>query len=301
MTYRKPIDPPDPGCSNVVECALADPDPLALLLLLVAGSVVLLFVTLAVAHIAGARSLLEEERSRVATEARAFADFARQVADVDVSTQPVTDGGPTVTSTLGRTGPDDGLDEVRAAYRDTVMSVPHYEAEYDESLPTNMRLEFGEDVANAVEDGGALTPQLKGTLVERSRTAHRQRVDLLGQLEGESEALDDAEGALRRCRRSASRIENADLEAQPFDDLVVEWRLLEDRKETAEAVLADRQETIQERSRRSGTRTRSGPSLEEYLYDPLSATYPVLAEATSLVERIEAAQQRIERALSSRT
>lgn len=299
MVYRKPISPPESTCSDVVECAVTNPDPVALVLLLAAASVVLLFVTLALAHVAGARSLLEDERTRVADEAEAFAAFARRVADVEVAAAPVTDGGPATTA-LRTPQPDGGLDEVRDAYRETVMGVPHYRAEYDESLPTNMGLEFGEDVADAVDDGPGLTPQLRATLVERSRTAQRQRIELLHQLGTEAEALDDAETTLDRCRRSATRLEDADLDDRSFDDLVAEWRLLEDRRQTAETTLTERQETVQERTRETGTRP-GGPSFEQYLYGPMDVTYPVLSEGTSLIERLERARSQVERALASRT
>jgi hypothetical protein len=298
MAYRKPISPPESTCSEFLECALTNPDPVAVVLFVAAASIVLLFVTIALAHVTGARSLLDEERGRIADEAEAFEAFARRVADVDVETTPVADGGPAMTTAMETSQAGDGLEAVRDAYRETVMAVPHYEAEYDESLSTNMSLEFGEDVASAVARGSALTPQLKGTLVERSRTARRQRRALLRQLDGEAEALDEAETTLEHCRRSASRIEDTDLADCSFDELAAEWRLLEDRRVAAEALLEERQETVQERERETGSRP-GGPSFEEYLYEPLDATYPVLAETTSLVERIESARSRVERALSS--
>lgn len=300
MTFRKPISPPEPTCSEFLECALTNPDPVQLALLVGAAGVLLLFLTLALGHIAGARSLLEEERERIADEAEAFASFTRRIAEVDVATARVTDGGPAMTTALEAPQSDGEIQTVKDAYRDTVMSVPHYEAEYDESLRTNMSLEFGDDVANAVDRDETLTPQLKGTLIDRSRTARRQRVVLLGQLDGERDALEDAETSLRHCRRSADRIEDASFEDSSFDELAAEWRLLEDRRQAAEALLEDRQETITHRERETGIRP-GGPSFEEYLYDPMDVTYPVLSEATSLVERIEAARRRVENALASST
>lgn len=298
MPYQKPISPPETSCPDVVDCVLANPDPAQLALLVAAASTLLLFLTFAITHIAGARSLLGEERTRITDETEAFAAFASRVAEIDVAAAPVTDGGPVVRTTFDGPQADDGIDAVREAYRDTVMAVPHYEAEYDESLATNMQLEFGEDVANAVDRGETLTPQLKGTLVERSRTARRQRTALLRQLRGESEALDEAETTLRHCHRSADRIEEAALEDASFDDLTAEWRLLEDRRQAAESLLQERQETIKTRSQE---RDAGGPSFEEYLYEELDVTHPVLAEATSLVERIQQSRNRVERALASRT
>lgn len=300
MPYRKPISPPEPTCSDVIECAMTNPDPVQVALLVAAAGIVLLFLVLALSHIKGARSLLDAERERIADEAEAFATFASRVTEIDVAAEPVTDGGPARTLALDAPPPpDDGIEAVKDAYRDTVMAVPHYEEEYDESLATNMRMEFGDDVSEAVDDGGPLSPQLKRTLVERSRTAQRQRRALRAQLDGESEALDDARTTLRHCRQSADRIEEASLEDCSFDELAAEWRLLEDRRRAAEALLEDRQETIQHRDREAGVRP-GGPSFEEYLYDPLETTYPILSEATNLVDRLEDARRRVERTLATR-
>lgn len=279
---------------------MTNPDPMALVALLAASGVVLLFVTLALAHIDAARSLLEEERTRIADEAAAFGAFARRVADVEPATTPVTDGGPTASTSLETTPGDDSLAAVREAYRETVMDVPHYDEEYDESLARNMSLEFGEDVAGAVENGTPLTPQLKATLVERSRTARRQRASLLTKFEEEAEALDDAERTLATCRRTAERIRDADLARYSFDELAAEWRLLAERQSDAEALLEQRQRTVQERERTTGTRP-GGPSFEEYVYGPMDVTHPVLAAGTTVADRLDDARERVERALASAT
>jgi hypothetical protein len=300
MAYRKPISPPDSTCSNVVDCAVTNPDPVALAMLVAAALAFLLLLTVAVSHVTEARSLLDEERTRIADEAEAFATFARRVADVETATTPVTDGGGTATTALGTAPPDDRLERVRDAYRDTVMAVPHYDAEYGESLPRNMGLEFGEDVAVAVEEGGDLTPQLQATLVERSRTARRQRTALLGQLETEAEALDDAEATLERCRRTAERLGDDPLDGYSYDELLAEWRLLEDRKDDADALLTERQQTLQERDRSTASH-HDGPTFEQYLYGPMEPTHPVLAAGTSVVDRLDAAGRRVLRVLASRT
>lgn len=298
-SFSKPVDPPDQACSSVVECTVSNPDPMAVVLLLAFAGVVLVFLAFAVAHISTARSLLEEERARIADEAEAFASFGRRVAAVDVPDQPRADGGPTATKTLETPG-GDGIDAVREAYRDTVMSVPHYEVEYDESLARNMHHEFGADVAGAVERGGSLTPQLQATLVDRSCTAHDQRVSLLRQFETEDEALDAADRTLQRCRRSADRITDAPLERYTYDELFAEWRLIDDRQTAADAVLAERQETVQDRDRANGT-SGDEPSFEEYLYGPMEVTYPVLAAGTAVAERLGDARVRVSRALASRS
>lgn len=297
MPYRKPISPPEPGCTQFFECLLSNPDPAALLLLATGAGVFLVLALAALAHITGARSLLECERDRVTAEAEAFGAFARRVADLETSGTSATVESPGATTALETATADTRLQQVREAYRETVMSVDHYGDEYDEPLATNMAIEFGEDVATAVGNGRALTPQLKSTLVERSRGARRQRILLLGQLETEAEALDDAGTELAKARRSADRLEEADLDGYTFEELTAEWHLLEDRRRETEAVLAERQETVQTRDR-DGRRTSNSPSFEEYLYEPLAVTYPVLSDGATLLDRLEATRSKVARALA---
>ena len=296
MVHRQP-PPPEAVCTGF-ECLLAE--PLALFLFAAGTGVFALLLALAVAHLADARDVLAEERSRIRAEARAFATFADRLTEVEVSaTGAVTKapGTATVLDTTATTGTD--LTKVKDVYRETVMSVPHYEEEYREPLPMNMGIEFGEDVASAVQGNTGLTPQLKHTLVERSRTARDQRMTLLRQLEGETEALDDAERELAKARRSARRVEQAPLEEYSFDQLTAEWHLLSDRERECKTVLTERQESIRERDRET-RRVNSGPTFEEYLYDPLEVTYPVLDAGTDLLERVRAVRTRVENVLATR-
>jgi hypothetical protein len=78
-SFNKPIDPPEQPCSSVVECTVTNPDPMAVVLLVALAGLLLVFLAFALAHIKTARSLLAEERERIAAEAEAFASFARRV------------------------------------------------------------------------------------------------------------------------------------------------------------------------------------------------------------------------------
>lgn len=297
MVHRQP-SPPEAVCTGF-ECLLAE--PLALFLFAAGTGVFVLLLALAIAHLTDARDILAEERSRIRDEAEAFASFADRIAEIDVSTAGAATAtkAPGATTVLDAATTGGDLARVRDAYDETVMSVPHYEDEYREPLAMNMGIEFGEDVASAVQGCTGLTPQLKRTLVERSRTAHDQRVTLLGQLEGEAEALDDAERELAKVRRSARRVEDASLEQYGFHQLTAEWHLLSDRKRECEAVLTERQESIRARDRET-RRVNSGPTFEEYLYDPLEVTYPVLDAGTELLERVRDARERVENVLATR-
>lgn len=296
MVHRQPA-PPEAVCTGL-ECLFAD--PLATFLFSAGSGVFLLLLALGIAHLAGARDVLAEERARIRDEAEAFAAFTERIAQIDASAGGAAVKAPGTTTVLDVATTTANLSQVRDAYRETVMAVPHYEEEYREPLPVNMNIEFGEDVASAVQGSAGMTPQLKQTLVERSRTAHDQRVTLLRKLDGEVEALDEAERELAKARRSANRVERASLEQHSFDQLVAEWHLLTDRERECEAVLTERQESIRTRDRET-RRVNSGPTFEEYLYDQLDVTYPVLAAGADLLDRVRDARTRVEKVLATGT
>lgn len=280
---------PDAGgglCADLLSCAALEFAALAL------GTVLFALAFAAAAlHVRDARTAVDEERSLLRVEADAFAAFASKLADLDAAGTTSGPVGPGATA-LVSVGTTAGLEGVRRAYEETVMAVPHYEAEYDEPLPANMAVEFGDDVASAVASGGPLTPQLKSTLLERSRQAASKRLVLLEYLDEEAEVLEAAAADLERVADSVERVAREPLERAGYDELRAEWYLLDDRERECEAVLDDRQDAIQNRGGLT-ERVEDVDTLEEYLYEPLSVTYPVLADGAALLERLRAEKQRV--------
>jgi Asp-tRNA(Asn)/Glu-tRNA(Gln) amidotransferase C subunit len=278
-------------CSELVACLTADAVALA-----VGTAVVFLVLVATVAHVRSARRITDEERQRVRSEAEALAAFASEVSELEP--RPAPGGRETAgATTMVETVSSGSLEEVADAYRGTVMDVPHYEAEYGETLARNMAQEFGDDVAGAVVAGRALTPQLKETLLKRSGRAHRLRLALLEHLEAESEELADLAETFERIVNSVERIEDEDLDDASFEALVGEWYLLEDREQESQEIVERRQETVH--SRRSiAKHLPDTPTLEEYLYEPMDVTHPVLSDATDLLDRLRTTQHDIVLAMS---
>jgi hypothetical protein len=97
--------------------------------------------------------------------------------------QAQTDGGPTASTTVRTlfgtgaetTTSDSASEQIRTSYRETVMVVPHYNDEYDESLAANLNAEFGPDLATPIIENERVTPQLRNGLLTASRHAHESR------------------------------------------------------------------------------------------------------------------------------
>jgi hypothetical protein len=178
------------------------------------------------------------------------------------------------------------------------MSVPHYEEEYGESLAENVSAEFGESVAIALEEAEAFTPGLRRTLVDGADTARDRRNSLVRAIEREESTLRSAAGTLSEVESDVEAADGSTLSLS-FEELMDRWGRLYDLEQECERVLEERQEAIQSGY---GVPLRlDGPiSLQEYLYDSLPVTHPVLAEATRMLESVRRVQDATSVALSRR-
>lgn len=267
------------------------------LVLLWAG-VVALVVLVALQHIRAARAACEEERSRARAERDAFEAFARRLAGMEASSGAVREATAGGTALAGSTE-DPRLERVRDAYRETVMSVPHYGDEYAEPVATNMTAEFGEEVATATLSGPRFTPGLKGALLGETANSRDQRDELLDALDREADALDRAAAALSDVGAALEDLNRRPLSDLSFDDLSAAYDRLGSLESEAESVLADRQRALHE-DFDVGTRPSRSHAFHEYLYQSLPVTYPVLADATTLVDRIRRAKNSVALATTAR-
>lgn len=216
-----------------------------------------------------AETCVDRERTEIDAERRAFEAFAEAVRDV--TSPPERSGRPSVQQTLVDPS-NDVAAEIREAYRDTVMSVDHYDAEYGESLEENVLAEFGPDLAQLVRPGGgrSFSDAHRRTLTGRAEQAARERESFLDVLERERESLRSARRAIREI------VESLD------DTLIPGWyrREFESR---VDRIATERQSTIQGRSSLS----RFEPhSLCEYLYRDEPWTYPVLTSVARLRDSV---------------
>ncbi len=282
----------DSWCS-AVECG--QPDMLAGLVVLVGLGVVTLLVLATFAYLTEAESVIERERRRTRTERDAFAGFVHRVSDVDVAMPRMDAGaGGSVAVQAGTTGEDPGLREVRRAYEETVLSMPHFADEYGESMREHMAAEFDGDVAAAVVDGRQLTPQLRETLVRHGRVAVGQRQRFLKTLECEERSILDAQDAFEVVEDELESLDGR-LVDRSFDDLAATWERLDDLDAECREVMQKRQRVL-DQERES---TTNGLSFATYAYQSMQVSHPVLVEGTALVDRVRTARSRVLRALTA--
>lgn len=231
--------------------------------------------------------ITEDELDTVRTERKALTRFLDRIQDIDPERRDRTGSieDDQLISAPVRETHSDALAQIRAAYRETVMAVPHYACEYGDTLPESCAAEFGETVAGQLVDGQCLTPALYDALLTASETARDERDDFVRVLRREYQSLQtiDAELASIESRRedlsqqitATSKSERLGRIDDSLDQL--------DRRCTDLA--SRRQGLIHGRSTSilSGVDERS---LVHYLYADLETVTPALFAITCCLDRI---------------
>ncbi|SDK53798.1 DUF7260 family protein [Natronorubrum texcoconense] len=244
--------------------------------------------------IPAARIAVDREREQLMQERDAFHQFATEVDSIPVSAD-VGGGLPLVGVEHANTVVGE-LDSVRAAYRECIMGLEHFDQLYGEALYDNMASELSADVATAVVCGDQFSLPVKRAAIQRATEASLRRERLLQTIDSERDSLDCAE---RQLRAIAS-----DLEAEPslseatLTELFDHERRLSRWKDRCERLLRSRQQHIHAESM-----FRSNLDLlfvQSYLYAELETDFPVLDACVRLHSRLEARQQAIHRAITYR-
>jgi len=291
--------------------------------------------------IRAARSALRVERRRVVDEREAFRAFRGRVSSIpDESgrTDPADGagiGGPGSTRAPGSTGggfggaTDDGagggaigggaatpagsrLVAVRDAYQSTVMSVPHYETEYDDTYERSVAAEFGPELAYALTRTNCFHEEYKRSLLSAVETAVQEREAFLDALESEIESVERARSRLDPIRTEIAAIEEElgvgaesetdgvrrkndgadETDGEDFGALDACRTRTEALREDCDRVAARRQRVLADHERRLAL--GEDLDLPAYCYQGLDVTYPVLAAVAAVGDRLDTLRRRIE-------
>jgi len=211
-----------------------------------------------------AETSVEHEYADVEAELEAYERFKDRVAGIDtVSTSSAPAPTPQSREVQSR---QRMVERVRSGFRETVMSVDHYDEMYGESLVEHAAAELSADVAVVFrrERATPFTEMTKRVLTSAVERAVEQRETFLDTLEGEQDGLESGRATLASLlddygTGTASDAHRADV-TERLDDLARE-----------------RQEVL--RSRTTSVRT-DGHDLCAYLYRDHEWTYPVLTATT---------------------
>lgn len=252
-------------------------------------------------NVRGAIAAIRTECESVAAERDALARFAERLQELpttQIQGTSVQGAGIGVASTTTQPTAD-GMAAVEKAYRETMMAVDHYESDYGEPFAQHLASEFGEEVAGAVVANDQLTPQLKSALLTGAREGQNQRAQYIDALEREQERLQQADRTFAAVADCCESVDGDRLRRRSFEELQDRLERLGDQRDTLTETLRDRQEQLHD-GITFGWDRKDAESVYRYLYRDIDATYPVLADGSSLLQRVKEVETRLTTALTSR-
>ena len=252
-------------------------------------------------QIEAAVAALDEERERLDDERAAFTQFRKHVASMDIhapSPHTIARAKNAVTGTSTATTSATQLKRVRDAYRETVMSVPHYEEDYGQSLNDDIAEEFSPELASVLAATDSLTPPIQETLLTGCQRATKDRTTLFSALDREADSLQHTRETLEALHTTLNEMNQRPLAVWSTNDIISTYERLADLETKCDELAAERQAEL--RSQRIPGPNPTDEELNEYLYESLPVTHPVLADLAEFDSLLHAARQHLEQALISR-
>ena len=208
-----------------------------------------------------ATGTVEDELAEVEAEIRAYERFDERVSDISVKSTAPSPSAPLAVSSRHQSD-SNGIEDVENAFRETVMSVAHYEREYDETLVEHASEELSPTIGSgfADESNQSYTPVYRQLLRSAVQSAVDDRSRLVENFRTELASLERNQQALE------------DLLATCDGPSIPGWyrSKFESR---LEEISRDRQRTVQRRTPRIRV---SGTDFCECFYQDNEWTYPVL-------------------------
>lgn len=230
------------------------------------------------------RTAIKKEKQILVTERDAFEQFADAVESMQVTGGAVPAGSALQHDIAANSSQ---LEKAKNQYRETVMSMPHYDEDYSEDLFKHMSEELSPEAAIAVADGSELSPQLKELLVTQARLAVHSREELVDTIDTERRSVRSAIASFRESESTIEEAEDESLRNRSFSELIEVEQELTQAMDIVDETIQNRQSDIQQIERRSPVVDRS--TFHRYLYRGLKPTFPVL---NALLDRYETIRER---------
>jgi len=246
--------------------------------------------------IESAKKTVQTERRRVTDEIEAYEQFATKLT----TTSTTSTSQPTLGTfdTPVEAGVTSETSSIKNLFEETVMSVSHYEEDYDESFMEHIAAEFTPEIALLLNETDRLTKQHTSVLDSYIHTAITQRKDLAQTLEVEYDSVDHLGSQVHERSQQVLEISHREFNCMDFGALEAHWRRLETITTQCDQIATDRQQVIDSPTRAVGC-INSDISLNHYLYEDLAYDYPILATIGTLGGSIYSLQTQIERLIAS--
>ena len=247
-----------------------------------------------------AHEVVRVERRRTGDERAAFAAFRSRLDAIPATTSTgVTPGWLSAsTQAIGHERPHIGTEllAVRDAYQSTVMSVPHYEEEYNDTYAASLAAEFGPELTAALTRESALHELVRRSVLDQTTTAIETRDEFETVLDREQASVRAASEELHSLDESVESLGKTAVDRLDFGGLDAHRARLEVLERRCEEVATTRQQerVAVERSMHFDGET---DDVQTYLYQDLPVTYPVLAAVAAVGRQIDAVRRDVVRAI----
>jgi hypothetical protein len=239
-----------------------------------------------------ARAHAGKERRRTANERDAFHAFAGRLADIEPQTQ-TQQSVPIVQTSYSSNNTSSAIEE---AYRETVMSVSHYDDEYDESYEEHVSREFDSNIAAVLTEEVSFEDRQKQAAIGATTAAAERRDDLVAELDAELASLDRNTQKICAIEAELEETERASFSALRFGSLEGYYTRLETLEDKCTAILDERQSTLV-RQRRRISLPIDAPDIALYVYQNMHVNYPLVSTLAALIDRIGDLKSEINRAI----
>lgn len=239
---------------------------------------------------------LRRERRRTTDELEALRAFDDRIRSIETERRRSA-GDRTLAVATAANCPTTALDAVRESYESTVMSVPHYREEYDDTYAESLAGEFSPDIAAALTDGTAFNDRCKRAVLSAVSTARSSRKSLLEVVDRERESVRRSRDELCPLAEELSEIRAVPFRDKQFGALDAYRARLGVIVDNCEEISDRRQDAIfdQRRIQRLPTEV---PDVTVYFYQEIDARYPVISLVAELSETARSIRGRIEREMA---
>lgn len=239
---------------------------------------------------------LQIERRRTADELEALETFEKQVRTIP-SEEPGINSRQPIALTATTAEPSAGLRQVRKVYESTLMSVPHYFEEYDDTYVESLVEEFSPDIASALTDGTTFNTQCKQTVLSAISESQSSRQALLDVTDRERESIRNARTELEPLFEECEEMRSLQFKTKGFGALDAYRARLQVMIDNCQE-LSDRRQKAIFNHRRIQKLPADVPDITVYFYQTLDVDYPVMSLVAELLDTITECERRIERAMT---
>ena len=243
------------------------------------------------------------ERDQTEAEYDAFVTFGERISDQQLTHSSCFRAAPprsvmTTHQKQAQSHATARLNLIRSAYEETVMNLPFYTDEYDDTYFESISEEFGSEIATALTTAECFGPTALNALFNRIETAKSERQNHIDACDRERDSIETAADRLIPIDQELSTLTTVNFDLQSLGALDAHHNRLSILTDHCESAAQTRQETIR-KHREFYTISQEDIDVAAYFYTEYDITYPVLAMCSDLTARITRFCERIERTVIS--